>query len=152
MAAQQEQERLLALRLEQEQQALAEEQARQRLEQERLAQERIEKERLAELEAARNEMDEYETEDLSSTSRDIIEDIFTALQWTKVEGSIAEVVKPLTEWHHRGLDDIEADWKFLSIHRADLLEAAEKYLERTWMQSKNIDVFVKGLRKTVMLK
>ena len=45
--------------------------------------------RLAELEAARNEMDEYETEDLYSTSRDIIEDIFTALQWTKVEGSIA---------------------------------------------------------------
>jgi hypothetical protein len=108
--------------------------------------------KLAELEAARNEKDEYDIQDLSSNARDLIEDVFYALIWTKVVGGTVVNVGPLSEWHHRGLDDIEADWKFLSIHRADLLEAAEKYLERTWMQSKNIDVFVKGRRKTVMLK
>ena len=95
--------------------------------------------KLAELEAARNEKDEYEGQDLSSSARDIIEDVFGALFWTKVvRGTIIDS-GPLSEWHHRGLDDIEVDWKYLSIYRTALLEAAEKYLERTWMQSKNID-------------
>jgi hypothetical protein len=44
--------------------------------------------RLAAFEAARNEMDEDETEDISSTARDIIEDIFSALLWDKVVGGI----------------------------------------------------------------
>lgn len=95
--------------------------------------------KLAELEAARNEKDEYEIQDLSSSARDLIEDVFDALIWTKVVGGTVINVGPFSEWHHRELDDIEADWKYLSIYRTGLLEAAEKYLERTWMQSKNID-------------
>ncbi len=93
----------------------------------------------AELEAARREASEYETEDLVNQAQDIVEDIFYALDWTNVEDGIIKSNDPITEWHNRSLDDIENDWKYLSISRAEIQNAAERYLERPWLRSKYID-------------
>lgn len=93
----------------------------------------------ARLEAQKRKLDEYATEDLVSEATDIVEDLFMAITWETVEGDVIKSTDPVTTWRHRGVNDMESDWRYMHFSRADLQNAAERYMERFWIHCRELD-------------
>lgn len=91
------------------------------------------------LEAQKRKLDEYATEDLILEATDIVEDLFVAITWTTVEGDIIKSADPVTTWRHRDENDLESDWRYMNFSRADLQNAAERYIEKTWICCRGLD-------------
>jgi hypothetical protein len=93
----------------------------------------------ARLEAKKRNLDEYAAEDLVSEARDIVDDIFMSITWEKVEGDVIKSFDPVTSWCHRGASDMESDWRYMHFSRADLQNAAERYIQRPWLHCRELD-------------
>lgn len=81
----------------------------------------------------------YATSDLVCEAVDVIEDFFAYITWTKVADGIIQSKDSASEWHHRQIHEFESDWKYLELDREGLRGAAERYLDRPWMQSNKMD-------------
>lgn len=81
----------------------------------------------------------YAASDLVYEGLDIVEEFFAHIMWTEVAGGIIQSKDSVTEWHHRQSYDFESDWKYLEFDREGLRNAAERYLDRPWMQSNKMD-------------
>lgn len=81
----------------------------------------------------------YAASDLTCEGSDIVEDFFAHITWTEVADGIIQSKDSVTEWHHRQPHDFENDWKYLEFDREGLRNAAERYLERSWMQCSKMD-------------
>jgi hypothetical protein len=81
----------------------------------------------------------YAASDLVCEAVDVIEDFFAYITWTKVADGTIQSKDSVTEWHHRQPHDFESDWKYLEFDREGLRNAAERYLERPWMQCSKMD-------------
>jgi hypothetical protein len=93
----------------------------------------------ARLEAKKRNLDEYAAEDLVSEARDIVDDIFMSITWEKVEGDVIKSIDPVNSWRHRGASDMESDWRYMHFSRADLQNAAERYIQRPWLHCRELD-------------
>ena len=93
----------------------------------------------ARLEAQKRRLDEYAAEDLVSEAADIVEDLFTAITLETVEGDVIKSTDPITTWRHRGVNDMESDWQYMHFSRADLQNAAERYMKRSWIHCRELD-------------
>lgn len=96
----------------------------------------------AQLEAQKRKLDEYATEDLLSEAAEIVEDLFMAITWETVEGDIIKSTDPVTAWRHRTVNDVESDWRYMHFSRADLQNAAERYMEISWIHCRELDWFI----------
>lgn len=90
-------------------------------------------------EASSRGLDEYATEDLVSEARDIVEDLFASITWETVENGVIKSNEPITSWRQRNIYEVESDWRYMNFSRAGLQGAAERYLDRTWLRSREID-------------
>jgi len=93
----------------------------------------------ARMEAKTRNLDEYATGELVSEATDIVDDLFTSITWEKVEGDQIKSIDPVTSWRHRGANDMESDWRYMHFSRAELQNAAERYLERPWLHCRELD-------------
>lgn len=94
-------------------------------------------------EASHRGLDEHATEVLASEAKDIVEDLFTSITWETVENGVIKSNDPLWYWRHRGAnDDLESDWRHMHFTRADLQNAAERYLDREWLHCRELDWFI----------
>lgn len=93
----------------------------------------------ARMEAKKRNLDEYATDALVSEATDIVEDLFMSITWEKVEGDVIKSIDPVTSWRHRGANDMESDWRYMQFSRAELQNAAERYLERPWLHCRELD-------------
>jgi len=96
----------------------------------------------ARLEAQKRRLDENATQDLLSEAADIVEGLFMAITWETVEGDTIKSTDPVTAWRHRTVNDMESDWRYMHFSRADLQNAAERYMERPWMHCRELDWFI----------
>jgi len=72
-------------------------------------------------------------------ARAIVEEAFGSLAWETATAS-------LECWSHRSPADHERDWRKLLISRDCLIGAAESYVEKPWLRSRNLDwLFVNSL-------
>jgi len=78
-------------------------------------------------------------EDLRQEAADIVDDLFSAITWETVEGDIIKSTDSIATWRHRGANDLESDWRYMQFARADLQNAAERYLERPWLHCRELD-------------
>lgn len=93
-------------------------------------------------EAKMRGLDEYDACDLVREAEEVVEDFFAYITWTKIADGVIQSKDSVTEWHHRQLYEFENDWKHLELDRECLREAAERYLDRPWMQSGKLDWLV----------
>lgn len=93
----------------------------------------------ARIEAKKRNLDEYPTENLVSEATEIVDDLFMSITWEKVEGDVIKSIDPVTSWRHRGANDMESDWRYMHFSRAELQNAAERYLERPWLHCRELD-------------
>lgn len=84
-------------------------------------------------------MDKYATETLVSEAADIVNDFFMALTWESEKSDVIKSIDPITSWRHRNANDMEGDWRCMHFLRADLQKAAERYLQRPWLHSREFD-------------
>jgi len=96
----------------------------------------------AEMEANRRSLDEYATKNLIAEATEIINDLFMSITVEKVEGYVIKSIDPVTNWRHREADDRESDWQKIHFKRADLQNAAERYLGRPWLHCRELDWFI----------
>jgi hypothetical protein len=78
-------------------------------------------------------------EDLRQEAADIVDDLFSAITWETVEGDIIKSSDSITTWRHRAANDLESDWRYMQFSRADLQNAAERYMERPWLHCPELD-------------
>jgi hypothetical protein len=93
-------------------------------------------------EAKMRGLDEYGACDLVREAEEVVEDFFAYITWTKIADGVIQSNDSVTEWHHRQLYEFENDWKYLGLDRECLRGAAERYLDRPWMQSGKLDWLV----------
>lgn len=96
----------------------------------------------ARMEANKRNLDEHATDALVSEATDIVDVLFMSITWEKVEGDVIKSLDPVTSWRHRGPNDMESDWRYMHFSRADLQNAAERYLERPWLHCRELDWFI----------
>jgi len=82
---------------------------------------------------------DHAMEDFVDEAKSRIEELFTAIVWTRVENGLLESYDSISKWQHRCFEDVEKDWLFLSIDRKAFQEAAEFYLDNSWMTNTKID-------------
>jgi hypothetical protein len=96
----------------------------------------FEMERLAEQEAEHRGLNASAANYLSEQARDIVESMFEAIRRREGEASMSE---PTTYWRHRNLAELNEDWRQLEFDREELRSAAERYVDRPWMQLRALD-------------
>jgi hypothetical protein len=93
-------------------------------------------------EANRRHLDSLATKELLAEAREIIEDIFLSINWTKAQRDTANSKNSLATWRHRTVDDRESDWRYLSFAKTELQHAAERYLQASWLHCQTLDWLV----------
>jgi len=96
----------------------------------------------ARVEAQKRNLDEYAAENLILEATEIVEDLFMAITWETVEGDIIKSTDPIAAWRHRTVNDMESDWRYMHFSRSDLQNAAERYMERSWIHCRELDWFI----------
>jgi len=91
------------------------------------------------MEANKRNLDEYATDTLVSEATDMVDYLFMSITWEKVEGDVIKSIDPVTSWRHRGANDMESDWRYMHFSRAELQNAAERYLETSWLHCRELD-------------
>jgi len=97
---------------------------------------------MARTEAKRRSLDGYAIGDLIDEAAEIIDDLFMSITVEKVEGDVIKSSDPVTYWRHRVASDMESDWQNMQFSRADLQNAAERYLDRPWLHCRKLDWFI----------
>lgn len=93
----------------------------------------------ARAEARRRRLDEYDTADLIAEAKAVVDDFFDSITLEKVEKNVIKSRDPVDFWRHRAASDEEDDWRHMAFARADLQDAAQRYLDRPWLYSREMD-------------
>jgi hypothetical protein len=75
---------------------------------------------------------------LVAAATDIIDDLFMSIICVKMQNN-EKSIGPASEWPHRSVNDMEADWRHMRFSRAELRNAAEHYLERPLLRYRELD-------------
>ena len=93
----------------------------------------------ARTEAEKRGLAEYESEELISEATEIVEDIFGAITWERVENGVIKSRDAIVIWRHRTINDQKDDWRYMGFARSELQNAAERYLGKPWLHCREID-------------
>lgn len=96
----------------------------------------------ASAQANTQELDESRTDDLVAEAKAVVDDFFDSITWQAVENNVIKSRDPIDSWRHRTPEDQEQDWRYMSFSRSSLQGAAERYLDRPWLQSREMDWLV----------
>lgn len=93
-------------------------------------------------EASQRGLDADRTDELVGEATAIVDDFFESLTWQRVENGVIKSRDSLRVWRHRTVSDEEDDWRHMGFARAELQNAAERYLDRPWLHCREIDWLV----------